>query len=379
MMRKRLLIVCLLAALAAQAVAAQTVAPNSAASQTSLTGEQIAERVSPSVALILTGIGGGRLESAGSGLIVRSDGVILTAYHLIKDAREVQVRLKNGEAYDKVQLIAFDERRDVAALRLPATNLPLLPVAETDNARPGERVYAISNPQMLSWTASDGVLSAMRLADEIPGAGSGYRLLQFTAPVSGGSSGGVLVDERGGALGLIVASASGQNLNFAIPLNSVMGLANASGGTPLGDGNALRLPEPVRPPNSAAIAKADPGEMLRTAQTIFITSNTDFFEPVQLQNALSKRTEFTTWKMMVVDGWQAGQLADITIEVDRPLFTYTFTYKIKDQKTSVILATGKITAFDGNLAAPELAKEIIKRIKAVRPLPVVETKEAKKK
>ncbi len=373
-MLKRLLTVFLLAALTAQAIAAQSIAP-----QTSITGEQIAERVSPSVALILTGMGGGRLESAGSGLIVRADGVILTAYHLIKDAREVQVRLKNGEAYDKVQLIAFDERRDVAALRIPATNLPLLPIAETDNARPGERVYTVSNPQMLSWTASDGVLSAMRLADEVPGAGSGYRLLQFTAPVSGGSSGGVLVDARGGALGLIVASASGQNLNFAIPLNSVMGLANAAGGTPLGDGNALRTPEPVRPPNSAAIARADPAEMLRTAQTIFITSNTDFFEPVQLQNALSKRTEFTTWKMMVVDGWQAGQLADITIEVDRPLFTYTFTYKIKDQKTSVILATGKITAFDGNLAAPELAKEIIKRIKAVRPLPADETKEAKKK
>jgi hypothetical protein len=156
-----------------------------------------------------------------------------------------------------------------------------------------------------------------------------------------------------------------------------MGLANEVGGKPLGDGNALRTPEPVRPPNSAAIVKSDPAEMLRSAQVLYITSNTDFFEPVQLQNALGKRTEFTAWKMMVVDGWEAGKLADILIEVDRPLFTYTFTYLIKDQKTSVILGTGKITAFDGNLAAPELAKEIMKRFKTVRPLPA-EMKEAKK-
>ncbi|HEY0547690.1 MAG TPA: trypsin-like peptidase domain-containing protein [Pyrinomonadaceae bacterium] len=371
-MRKRLLLACLLLALAAQALSAQTAAP--------LTSEQIAERSSASVVLILTGMGGGRLEKAGTGLIVRPDGVILTAYHLIKDAREVQVRLKNGEAYDKVQLIASDERRDVAALRISATNLPLLPIGETDNAPVGERVYAISNPKLLAWTASDGILSAIRLADDVPGAGSGYRLLQFTAPVSEGSSGGVLIDDRGSALGLIVASAGGQNLNFAVPLNSVMGLANAGGGSPLGDGGALSLPQPVRPPNSAAIAKADPAEMLRTAQTIFITSNTSYFESVQLQNALSKRTEFTAWKLLVVDGWEAGKLADILIEVDRPIFTYTLTYKIKDQKTSVILATGKVTAFDGNLAAPELAREIIKRLKAVRPLPAApETKEAQKK
>ncbi len=373
MMMKRLIIVCLLLALTGHSIAAQ-----STVEQASLTGEQIAERVSASVVLILTGKGAGRLESTGSGLIVRADGVVLTAYHLIKDAREVQVRLKNGEAYDKVQLVAFDERRDVAALRISATNLPTLPVGEIDNARVGERVFVVSNPRLLTWTAADGILSAMRLADEVPGAGSGYRLLQFTAPVSGGSSGGVLVNSQGNALGLIVGSAGGQNLNFAVPLNSVMGLANASGATPLGDGNSLRLPEPVRPPSSAAIARADPAEMLRSAQTVYISSNTDFFEPVQLQNALGQRDEFVTWKMMVVDGWDSRKLADIEIEVDRPLFTYTFTYKITDQKTSVLLATGKVTAFDGNLAAPELAKEIVKRIKAVRPLPVAEAKEAKK-
>lgn len=102
----------------------------SADTQTILAGEEVVARVSPSVVLILVGQGAGRLTSEGSGVIVRSDGILLTAYHLIKNAREVQVRLKNGEVYDKVELIGFDERRDVAALKVPATGLPDVLVAK---------------------------------------------------------------------------------------------------------------------------------------------------------------------------------------------------------------------------------------------------------
>lgn len=117
---------------------------------------------------------------------------------------------------------------------------------------------------------------------------------------------------------------------------------------------------------SARIAARDPKAMLSRARTFYISSDTEFFESVQLQNALRERREFGSWEMVVVDGWKGREVADVFVEVDRPLFTYTFTYQITDRGTGVILATGKVTAFDGNAAAPKLAGRIIEDIKKAR-------------
>lgn len=117
---------------------------------------------------------------------------------------------------------------------------------------------------------------------------------------------------------------------------------------------------------SARIAALSPKALLSSARTIYIESNTSFFEPVQMQNALRKREEFERWQMAIVDGWDKRNIADTIVEIDRPLFTYTFTYKIAHRRTGVILATGKITAFDGNAAAPKLAERIIDEIRNSR-------------
>jgi basic membrane lipoprotein Med (substrate-binding protein (PBP1-ABC) superfamily) len=117
---------------------------------------------------------------------------------------------------------------------------------------------------------------------------------------------------------------------------------------------------------SARIAEKSPKALLSRARTVYIDSDTSFFEPVQLQNALSKRAEFDEWQMAVVDGWDKRNVVDMLIEVDRPLFTYSFTYKITDRSTGIVLATGKVTAFDGNAAAPELARKIVEEIKKAR-------------
>src|SRR5215831_11120249 len=106
-----------------------------------LSGDQVVERVSPSAVSILVGKGDGLVAGVASGVIIRSDGVILTANHVVRGMREVQVRLKSGEIYDQVELIASDERRDVAALRIPATGLPVLPVGNSANAASGATVF----------------------------------------------------------------------------------------------------------------------------------------------------------------------------------------------------------------------------------------------
>lgn len=117
---------------------------------------------------------------------------------------------------------------------------------------------------------------------------------------------------------------------------------------------------------SARASAKSPRALLSRAQTIFISSGTSFFEPVQLQNALRKRAEYDEWELAIIDGWDKRNVADITIEVDRPLFTYTFTYKITDRSAGILLAAGKLTAFDGNAAAPLLAKRIVEDIRKAR-------------
>lgn len=113
------------------------------------------------------------------------------------------------------------------------------------------------------------------------------------------------------------------------------------------------------------IAAANPKALLASARVVYVSSRTDFFEAVQLQNALRKREEFEAWEMAIVDDYKPGG-ADVIISIDRPLFTYTFTYQVTERSNGIVLATGKVTAFDGNGAAPKLAQRIIADIKVAR-------------
>jgi hypothetical protein len=117
---------------------------------------------------------------------------------------------------------------------------------------------------------------------------------------------------------------------------------------------------------SARVAETSPRALLGRARTVYVGSGTSFFEPVQLQNALRKREEMDSWQVLILDGPDKRNVADVLIEVDRPLFTYTFTYKITHRGTGVVLAAGKVTAFDGNGAAPKLARRIVEDIKKAR-------------
>ena len=338
-----------------------------------LSDQTVLENAMPSVVLVLTGKGDGLLQKFGSGVIVRSDGVILTAYHVVKDASQVQIRLKNGEIFDKVDLLAFDERRDVAALKISATGLPSVTFG-SEEIKPGSKSFVISNPQGLRWSVADGVFSAMRLADEIPNAGRGFRVLQFTAPVSPGSSGGLLLDQTGEAIGLIVATlTSGQNLNFAVPFSSVNGLADSTQKVmTFGNGKALEFPVEVRPPTAIDVINSDPKDLLRNAKLFFISSRSELISEKMMQRALMKKPEFEKWKLAIVNEYK---LADVLLNVEHQLFTFDYRYTLSDRKTSIVLATGKVTVWDGNIASGKFARMIIEKLKEVKePKPNVEKK-----
>jgi len=344
---------------------------STAFAQSTPADSEIVAHISAATVLILAGEGAGRLNAISTGVIVRPDGVILTAYHGIKNAREVQVRLHTGDAYDQAILIGTDERRDVAALRISARNLPTLPQGSGAEVNPGEAAFVVSNSSGLGWSASKGIFSASRLADEVPGAGQGYSVLQFTAPVSGGASGGPLVDSRGSLVGIITKGISSgisgvqPGTAFAVPIESVIGLADGTGNLALGSGGALQMPTNRPSPSSAALASASPTEILRAAKTIHVATRSMYFTPETLEKELVKQKGFENLGLMVVTD---KRVADLLILVDRPLFTYTFTYSVTDSKTSILLDSGKVTAIDGGAAAGRIAKQLVtKWVQARKP------------
>jgi len=318
----------------------------------------IFETAKAATVIVLAGEGAGRLHSIATGVIISKDGVILTALHAVKGAAEVQVRMSNGDVFDRVDLLGTDERRDIAALKISAGALPALAIGSTAKLGAGDPVYAVTNASGLTWSATEGILSAIRPADEVPGAGSGFRLLQFTAPVAHGSSGGALVDKTGALIGIITSGKD--NTAFAIPIENVLGLADSGRRITLGSGASLQMPAQANasvPESSAAISGFDPKDALKKAKTIFIRSKTSFLTVDTLDRALIMQKEWPKLELVIV---QDPRVADLLIEIDRPLFTYVHTFVIVDKKTSVVLGSGKVTAFDGTIASPDLAKRIVK-------------------
>jgi hypothetical protein len=313
--------------------------------------------------LILVGDGGGQLQSVNAGVIIRQDGVLLTAYHPLKNAQEVQVRLRDGEVYDQAELMGFDERRDVAALHIPAFGLPVPPLAALSQAAPGARVQAIAITSEATWAVYDGILNEVKLADDVPGAGQGYRVIQFAALRSSETVGGVLLDSQAKLLGIITVPGNSTEHHFAVPVESVLGLAGEARRAAFGSGSHLSLPASSAAAARTQVEDARPVNILAKARTLWVTSRTRYFTPFMLAREVTSRAEFQKFGLNVVADRRA---ADLIVEVDRPLFTYDFTFTIMEQRTSAVVAVGKVTAIDGPHAAAGIAKKILQDLANAR-------------
>ena len=166
-------------------------------------------------------------EGAGSGVIISSDGTILTCHHVIEDTTKVMVRLRNGESYEAT-VVSSDATTDVAILKIDATGLTAAPIGDSDALLVGEETVVIGNPLgSLGGTVSNGIISA--LEREIIIDGARMTLLQTNAAISPGNSGGGIFDMYGNLIGIVVAKSAGsgvEGLGFAIPINYVMEVYN---------------------------------------------------------------------------------------------------------------------------------------------------------
>ena len=179
--------------------------------------EALAERVTRAVVLIDVRTASDSRQ--GSGFLIDANGRLLTNHHVVRGARSARVKLSSGDVYERVSILAQDERRDIAVLRIPGFDLPTLPLGNSDSVRIGAPVILVGSPLGLENTISTGIVSGRRQEPE------GFQLLQITAPASPGSSGGAVLSASGEVIGIAASQLrSGQNLNFAVPINYARGL-----------------------------------------------------------------------------------------------------------------------------------------------------------
>lgn len=194
-----------------------------------LSTESIVEAVADSVVEITTEtvqtgsiFGEYIAEGAGSGIVISEDGYIATNDHVIADANEVTVRLRNGQEY-KAKLVGTDAQTDIALLKIEAQNLQPATFGDSDDLSVGEKAVVIGNPLgELGGTVSCGIISAVDR--EVTIDNQKKNLLQTDAAVNPGNSGGPLFDGQGNVVGMVEAKSSGtdiEGIGFVIPSNTV--------------------------------------------------------------------------------------------------------------------------------------------------------------
>lgn len=153
--------------------------------------------------------------SQGSGFIIRADGAVVTNYHVISNARDIKI--KAGSKVLRVEgLLYIDKENDLVILKANGKGLPTVKIGDIAKVNIGEKVYVVGSPQGLENTISDGILSGIRDITYQ------RKVLQITAPVSPGSSGGPVFNKAGEVIGITTfLIEKAQNLNFAMPVNLI--------------------------------------------------------------------------------------------------------------------------------------------------------------
>jgi len=268
-----------------------------------LSAADIYKKTSPAVVLIETYNLKGEVSGSGSGFLVSADGVILTNFHVVAHTKQATVRLANQDAYDTVEVLDVDKRKDIAVIKIKAIGLPYLALGRSNAIEVGQTIYSLSNPLgVLQNTLSQGIVSGIRQGD-------GYHYFQITAPISHGSSGSPIFDSSGEVIGIAVAIIEeGQNLNFAVPIDYARGMLSPGQARSL---ESIYEPEPEKstpvqgassaapgstPPNASAtasVAMPTPSNEMKNGSLVYISGKigkwTDQDAPQELGSPVRHR------------------------------------------------------------------------------------------
>jgi len=159
-------------------------------------------------------------NGAGSGVVIAPDGYILTNDHLVRDAKEIGVTLTDGTVM-AARVVGKDPMTDIAVVRAQGSRLPCAALGESSGLQVGQLVIAVGNPYGFQSTVSTGVVSALNRDLRAEDDRLIENVIQHTAPLNPGNSGGPLVDSRGHVIGINTAIiAMAQSIGFAIPANT---------------------------------------------------------------------------------------------------------------------------------------------------------------
>ena len=214
----------------------------------------------------------------GSGFIVDPSGVIVTCYHVIDGAYPAVVKLLNGASFQEIWVLGCDSAKDVAVIKVKGRDLPTVKLGRSDEAEVGERVVAIGNPKGLENTVSDGLLSGIREMDS-------FSLLQISAPISPGSSGGPVFNSQGQVIGIAAATLKdGQNLNFCVPIGHVIPFLSAKPVLTLEDfSQGAGMQPPAALPVQAQGTLKDTLDSHKLPESLFLTINVRGFGTLKIQ------------------------------------------------------------------------------------------------
>jgi S1-C subfamily serine protease len=167
-------------------------------------------------------------EGQGSGFIIDKEGHILTNYHVIADARQIEVTLHNRKKY-AATIVGVDRAHDLAVVQIKAPELTPMVLGDSSKLQVGQKVYAIGNPFGLSGTLTRGIVSSIRQVQE-PDGMKIEDAIQTDASINPGNSGGPLLNMHGEVIGIntMIASNVGQSagIGFAIPINTAKAVIN---------------------------------------------------------------------------------------------------------------------------------------------------------
>ncbi|MCW3068687.1 MAG: hypothetical protein JWL67_1312 [Solirubrobacterales bacterium] len=333
-------------------VQAAPIAPSNASQRgTGMTPHEVYVRDAPGVAFVTSTIvqksespfnlfGGGETQrqgqATGSGIVIDSNGTILTNYHVVENAVKVTVSFEKGKSVE-AQVVGKDPSNDLAVLRIRTDGLTLHPLTlgDSNGAQVGDPVYAIGNPFDLERTLTTGVISALQRQIQAPNGFTINNVLQTDAPINPGNSGGPLLDAAGRVIGINSQIATGGSgggsvgIGFAVPINTAKAEISQleKGGTVRGaylgltslsiDGalSALNLPvksgalvQTVQKGTAAAKAGIRPGAINSTTESGQIAVGGDIIVAIDGKTVTSSEDVATD-----VSAKKPGQTIKITV------------------------------------------------------------------
>ena len=184
------------------------------------TADEIFNRTIPSMVTIIMQDSKGNEMIQGSGFFI-GEGIVLTNYHVIEKSKKGYINLIGKKTkYDLLKVMSEDKEKDLAIVSVSYLDASPLPLIDKKAVVIGEKVYVIGTPLGFEGTISEGIVSGIRIVDS-------RNILQITAPISPGSSGGPVLNSNGEVIGIAFLSYKyGQNLNFAIPVSELIQLIN---------------------------------------------------------------------------------------------------------------------------------------------------------